>query len=127
MRSLFPQAEPIRDTHQFAPLLIAVGLAILLAQTAIPALPVATAIALIALGASLITLRRSTNRTAIAAHFFIYASIYLLLVGAIYDQAFRSSAKGLTLPQSIDLAISVCLIISVARICRLGAGPQQHC
>jgi hypothetical protein len=102
-------------------MLIAVGLSVLLAQIYWPVFPVVTAVALIALGATIVTIARldrtASTRSGIAIHLFVYASLYLLFIGAICDAAIRGSSGGLTLAQTIDLGLSAGVMAFVARLC----------
>jgi hypothetical protein len=104
-----------------APALIAAGLMVLLAQLYWPVLPVASAVSLIALGATIATIARlhrtASLRSGIAIHLFIYASLYLVFIGAICDAAIRGPDGGLTLVQTIDLGMSAGLMAWVVRAC----------
>jgi hypothetical protein len=101
-------------------MLIAFGLCMLLADAYRPVLPEVTGIALIALGATLAVVwrfRRSPALPAvIVAHLLVYLSLYLLLVGAILHAAFAKSTGGLSLLQSLDLAMSGGPIVGAVRI-----------
>ena len=104
-----------------APALIASGLVVLVAQLCWPALPVATSVSLIALGATIATIARLRGRASLcccaAIHFFVYASLYLLIIGAICNAAARGPSGGLTLSQTIDLGLSTGVMAFVARTC----------
>jgi hypothetical protein len=74
------------NTDNRGPLLIGVGLAIVLAAPLWPAIPLAAAIALIGLGATL-TLKQSRhhNELLLALNFAIYASITAVAIAAQMD------------------------------------------
>jgi hypothetical protein len=85
-------------------------------------LPIVTAMSLVALGATITTLARlqkkaSSPRALLAAHFFVYASLYLLFVGAICDASLRGPQRGLSPSQWIDLGLSAFVMSIVARMC----------
>lgn len=71
-------------TDNRGPLLIGSGLAIVLAAQLWPAIPLAAAIALIGLGATL-TLKRHHNELLLALNFAIYASLVALAITAQMD------------------------------------------
>jgi hypothetical protein len=107
---------------QAAPVLIALGVALLLGHAAQPVLPVLTAVALVSLGASITTITRLNGspslRLALAAHLFCYAAIYLLFVGAVLDGSLRGpQATSLTFAQSLDLSVSAGLMAALTRMC----------
>jgi hypothetical protein len=100
--------------------LIGVGLTIVLMQFIWATIPIATAVALVALGATITTVRISRNTYSpliVSVHLFVYASLYLLIVAAICDAAFRSSHGGLTLTQLVDLAASTGVMALATRRC----------
>jgi hypothetical protein len=103
-----------------APATIAAGLGVLVAQCWWPAVPVATGIALVALGAIIATIqrarRRSSFRGTLTLSLFVYASLYLLLAGAILDAAIRGPSGSLALHQCFDLGLSAIVMLFVARI-----------
>jgi hypothetical protein len=109
-------ASPL-SAHYTAPTLIAVGLGILLAHNVLPVLPVATALALIAFGASTATILRRACRATVAGQLLVYVSLYLLFVVAICDASGRVSENGLSLLQVADLGLSVGIMAFVARTC----------
>jgi hypothetical protein len=106
--------------HESGPGLIAVGLILLLANGYSQAIPAITGMSLIALGATLAIASRFRRSSAlpavIVAHMLVYLSLYLLLGGAILHAAFAKSATGLSLLQSLDLAMSVGPIVGAIRI-----------
>jgi hypothetical protein len=101
-------------------MLIGVGLAIVLAQLIWTTMPIATAVSLIALGATMTTMRigRITSSPwIVAVHLFVYACLYLFLVGATCDLASRGSYAGLALVQLVDLGASVGVMAYATQIC----------
>jgi hypothetical protein len=104
------------------PALIAVGLIVLLAEPYSSRAPIVTAMALIALGATLATAWRYRCSPAlpalIAAHLLVYSTLYVLLVGAVLHAAFAKSA-GLDFLQVFDLGLSVGLMVAAIRIALL--------
>lgn len=82
--------------------------------------PVVTAMALIALGASIATISRfqcaGRFRAAVGANLFIYTSLYLLFIGAICHAATSGSREGLDLLQSADLVISIAPMAIAVRL-----------
>lgn len=100
--------------------MIAVGLIFLVANSYSSAIPVTCGMALIALGATLVVVSRFRRSPAlpavIAAHLLVYISLYLLLVGAVLHAAFAKSTSGLSLVQSLDLAMSVGPMVRAIRI-----------
>lgn len=117
----FSTHSPTLLADRIAPALIASGLVVLLAQICWPVFPVASAVSLIALGATIATIARlhraASLRSGIAIHLFVYASLYLLFIGAICDAVIRSPSGGLTLAQTIDLGLSAGVMAFVARAC----------
>jgi hypothetical protein len=108
-------------SNRAAATLIAVGLAMLLAQACWTSMPMASAAALIALGATIETVER-TRRTSsapaiLATHLFVYAGLYSLIVGAIFDTSMRDTLGRLTLSQVVDLGLSAGLMALVVRLC----------
>jgi hypothetical protein len=104
LQSLKSWSDPGR-----APTLIFVGLAILLASAWWTVLPVVTAMALVALGATGAAMRRSqgsrSSFAVVAAHFFVYLNLYFLFAGAVCHAAIQ--ADGLTILIGLDLGLSV--------------------
>jgi hypothetical protein len=97
----------------------------------IPSLAV-TAVSLVALGATLATSARSrehaTTRVMLATHLCVYASLYLLFIGAICDAAFRGPQPGLTALQWTDFGLSAAIMAVVAQTCvaRIIRGRDAH-
>lgn len=93
------------------PVLIGAGLAILVTATWWSIAPVVTALGIISLGTTEITLSRFRNASqllqTVILHATIYAALYALFVGATLHAASRSSAHGLSAWTALDLAISV--------------------
>jgi hypothetical protein len=117
----FPGDTANTATTALGPSLIAAGLAALLIQVRWPDLPVATSLALIALGTTLETVggfRRAANGPGIiAVHLFVYASLYLFFIAAICDASMRQSHGGLSLIAIIDFGMSAGVMAVVARLC----------
>jgi hypothetical protein len=92
----------------------------LLAAAWCPAVPVVTAMALIALGATAVVIDRCRRAAAwrgvAALHLTVYTSLYLLFVGAMYHAAFTATQDGFTLLQRIDLAASAAIMVLVVRL-----------
>jgi hypothetical protein len=90
-----------------APALIAVGLILLAAATCSPAGPAVTGMALVALGATYATTNRAPNRYAlmpiVGLHLFVYASLYVLFVGAVCHGASLAHGDGYPFLLGIDL------------------------
>lgn len=107
-------------TSRGGPRWIAAGLVILLTGACWPAVPVVTAMALVALGATktVIARFRDSNalRSAIAAHLFAYASLYLLFLGAVCHAGMTGPEDGLTFLQGIDVGVSAGLMTVAARL-----------
>jgi hypothetical protein len=103
----------------WGPCLIATGLLMLLMDTGFPLLPVVTAMAVIALGATIAAIARLDGSPyaspALAAHLFVYASLYLLFVGAVCHAAMAGGRGGLSLLQAGDLLISAAVMMLVVR------------
>ena len=74
-------SKPIA-THNHGPLLIGTGLAIVLAAQFLPAIPLATAIALIGIGATLTLERNHHGELLLALNFVIYAALVALAITA---------------------------------------------
>lgn len=117
MRPSRPRSNSVLLSPVVAPLLIAIGLAILFVHIAWPALPIAAAFAVIALGASLTTVEQFRRPAVIVGHVAVYASLYLLLAGAVYDEAVRNSESGLSTTYLIDLGISAGVMAFVIQWC----------
>ncbi len=93
--------------------LIGAGLAILIAATWIPAVPVVTAFAILALGATEATLARFRSSPALVSivllHAATYAALYGLFIGATFHAAY-STGNSLDACQALDLIASAFLM-----------------
>jgi hypothetical protein len=104
-----------------APILIAVGLAMIVAAAWVPAMPVVTAMAILALGATDATLSRFRNTPAIVPillmHAATYVGLYGLFIGATLHAAATASPGGLGIAAALDLAAnSLPMAITLQRI-----------
>jgi hypothetical protein len=94
---------------------VVAGLGLLLVTMAAPSFPACTGMALVALGATAMTIERlghsPARGPALLAHAFVYIAIYLLFVGATLDAAARYE-RGLSAIARLDLSISVLLMTS---------------
>ena len=110
VRASFILLPTVSRSCQWAPTLIAVGLAVLLAAAWWPAVPVVTAMALVAFGATGATLARFRGRPALLpvllVHLAIYGALYALFVAATLHASTQGNAP-VGLPAAIDLAVSV--------------------
>lgn len=109
------------------PVLIGVGLAVLVVAMIFPGVPAVGAMAIVALGATGVTLERYRAAAGLVpmllAHLMVYSGLYAIFVGATLDLAAADGASGLTIAQALDLAISVLLMAATWRIaCRAMAG-----
>lgn len=100
------------------PRLIAIGLAVLIAAAWIPHLPVVTALAVLTLGATSVTLVRFRHSPALLPmlllHGATYAAMYALFVGATLDLAAKSLAAASSLITGIDVAASLLVMAAAA-------------
>jgi hypothetical protein len=109
------------------PLLIALGLTFLTAAMLWRGVPAVTAMALVAFGATSVTLARFRRTPAILpimlAHLAIYGGLYALFIGATLHAAARPGT-GLSGIAIVDLALSGCLFaIALERVwCELRTG-----
>lgn len=91
--------------------LIGIGLAIQIAATWWPAAPVVTAMSLVALGATALTIARVCRHWAaafvLALHLTIYVGLYLLFVGALCHAATAGPRPGWHSWQMLDLGLSI--------------------
>ena len=114
-------SPPFPVIDRAAPALMAIGLSALIAQLIWPVFLVATAVSLVALGATSATTVRQHHTAspgiALAVHLFVYICLYLLFIGAICDASARGPNGGLTLAQTIDLGLSAGVMAFVARTC----------
>jgi hypothetical protein len=101
------------------PLLIAVGLAGLLASASLPAVPVVTAMAILSLGATDATLARFRHSPALVPimllHAATYTALYGLFVGATLHAAATSAGQGVNAWAALDLAVSTLPMAFVIR------------
>ena len=109
------------DRSQSCTALIGAGLAILLAVTWWPNAPILTAVALIALGATQITLARFHGTpafvTVLVLHAATYVSLYALFVCATLHAATVSAASSMSGWTALDLAASALpMAIALKRI-----------
>jgi hypothetical protein len=105
------------------PALVGAGLAILIAANWWPFAPVITAMAIISLGATDITLARYRRSSAllpvVMLHGFTYACLYALCVGARLHSAMASATPSASLWAALDVAVSLLPIaIATQRIVR---------
>jgi hypothetical protein len=116
----YPVSAALERISTRGPAMIAVGLVLLVANSYSSAIPVTSGMGLIALGSTLAVVSRFRCSPAlpavIVAHLLVYISLYLLLIGAVLHAAFAKSTGGLSLLQSLDLAISVGPIVGAVRI-----------
>jgi hypothetical protein len=91
-------------------MLIGVGLAILFASVCVPIVPVVTAMAMVSLGATKVTLSRFHGSAAmlpvLALHAMTYGGLYALFIGAVLDAAASSPEGVCSAPVALDLAAS---------------------
>jgi predicted permease len=104
------QVRTVARSFVEPPQLILLGLGVVIAGLLWPSTPVAGAVALICLGATLATAERFRRHPArgllLAAQFVLYGGLYLLFVGATLDAAGRSGV-GLSTLAALDLAASL--------------------
>jgi hypothetical protein len=124
MAALLKSREAILRLGRTGPFWIAAGIALLLAASCWPGLPVLTSVAMVALGASLAVVARFGHagrfRPLIAVHAVVYANLYLVFVGAVCHAALTGPRHGLSWLQGVDLLVSVVLMVVAARLA-LGA------
>jgi hypothetical protein len=108
MASTRPHSQVNTSSSATGPCLIAVGLVVLIAAGWIPSLPVVTAMAVLALGATGATLVRfqgaSSLRPIMLLHAATYATLYVLFAGAVLH---APSSVGLSRWAQFDLAASI--------------------
>lgn len=114
--------RPSSQCHRADAVAIFIGLAILSVAMRTPGAPVVAAMALVALGATGITLSRfrgtSTMVPMMVLHLSIYSGLYALFVGAVLDAAARSG-RGVGAVAASDVATGAGLLaIAVLRACR---------
>jgi hypothetical protein len=102
------------------PTLIAAGLGVLMAAAWLPAMPVTTGAALVALGATGAVVRQFRTsahlRIALAAHLFVYVSLYLIFVGAVTHAALAGPRNGLSFLKGLDFGMSAGLMLLVVKL-----------
>ena len=110
------------------PLLIAVGLAGLLASAWLPAVPVVTAMAILALGATDAMLVRFRHSPAfvpiILLHSAAYAALYGLFVGATLHATATAAGQGVNAWEALDLAASTLLMALALQ--RIGSAIRRQ-
>jgi hypothetical protein len=119
---------PSASTEIFSTAWIGAGLALLFTSSWLPNVPVVTAMALIALGATEITLARlrdtSTCLPLIILHGTVYASLYALFVGArLAAAAGHSTGPSLGHVAAFDVVTSLIPAVLVTQ--RLAIGLRQ--
>ena len=110
VRSPSIRTVKILPAAERAPILIAIGLAMLLAAAWWPAIPVITAMSILGLGATDATLVRYRGTPALVPivllHAATYVGLYGLFIGATLHAAGTVSPAGLGLWSALDLAAS---------------------
>jgi hypothetical protein len=108
--------------------LIAGGTALLLVSVCRPQMPAVTAMALVALGATDVTLARFRWSPAVVPilvlHATTYGGLFALFVGAVLDAAARSSSSTLSFPLALDLAAST--LPAAVALRRIGTALRSH-
>ena len=98
---------------------MAAGLAVLIAAAWLPDLPVLSAMALVALGATAATIGQLANHRLAAqllvAHLCVYGGLYALFVGAVWHAVSFGPQPGWRLGEYLDLTGSLCIMILAAR------------
>lgn len=101
------------------PLLIALGLAVLLASVWLPALPLVTAMAILTLGATLATIARFAGSRAFVSVLMLHSATYAMLYGLFVAAALHASLDGTRAPLEtatrIDLVVSTLPILIAVR------------
>ena len=110
------------------PTLIAAGMSILLLAIWSPSLPAVTAMSLVALGATDVTLSRFRGTPAllpiILLHAITYGGLYATFLGATLHAATQSSGAGVGIPTLLDLVAST--IPAVAAVRRIAVGLRSE-
>jgi hypothetical protein len=121
------QTEPIREWMS-GPTLIAAGMSILLLAIWSPSLPAVTAMSLVALGATDVTLTRFRGTPAllpiILLHAITYGGLYAMFLGATLHAATTSSVTALDMRSLLDLAAST--IPAAAAVRRIAVGLRSE-
>jgi hypothetical protein len=117
VRSFFLPSLAVSRAADSAPTQMLIGMHVLLAGAWWPDAPVASAMALIALGATGATIERVRSMSAshyiTVVHLFVYLNLYLLFVGAVCHASVDGG--GIRLASGLDLAISVIPMALVVR------------
>lgn len=110
--------------------MIAFGLLIILVQACWPTVPVVSGMAMIALGATVVTIDRMTSAVArhitTVANLFTYLSLYLLFLGAVYHAAARGPRGRLNVLQWFDVGLSAALMTVVVCLCVAALIRAEH-
>jgi len=109
------------------PVLIGAGLLVLLAAIMWPVLPGVTAMAVVALGATGVTVARYRGRPAevplLILHLAVYGGLYAVFVGAAIHAAAQRPQDGLgALLSACDVAVS---LWPIGLACRLAGGVSR--
>jgi hypothetical protein len=117
MRRHLPKITVVESANGRGPALIAVGLATLVAAMIYPAVPAVTAMGLVALGATGVTLARFRTTSMLVPlvllNLVTYAGLYALFVGAVLH-ATAAQTGGIAPMQLIDLVVSLVPMVAVA-------------
>jgi hypothetical protein len=92
------------------PLLIAVGLAGLVASAWLPGVPVVTSMAVLTLGATDATLARFRQSPALVSVTLLHAAVYLALYGMFIGATLHAAASGL--PAALHARVALDLLTS---------------
>lgn len=114
------QSRLAEFSHSGPPLMIA-GLAVLILVAAIPPVPAVTALSILTLGATNVTIDRFRNSPAIVhallLHVATYASLYALFIGATLHMIAGSHGGSMGITEAADLAASIAVMaVSVRRV-----------
>lgn len=112
--------SPSLETHiPHGPAFIAVGLAVLLVSTWLPALPVVTAMALLTLGATDVTAQRFRGSPGyipvMLLHATTYSALYGLFIAATLHAAGRVPNTPVSFTVILDIAASMLPILTALR------------
>ena len=116
-----PTPSLVHDSRRqaFATALIGVGVLTLVVAAGWPHAPVVSAMAIIALGATEVTIARFRANAAfvpvVLLHGTIYASLYAVFVGATLASTNAYSGSGIGAWSKLDLAVSVLPMAILAR------------
>ena len=99
--------------------LIGVGLLTLIVSAFWPSAPVVTAMAIIALGATGVTLARFQGNAALLTivilHSLTYATLYAVFIGATLNSTHQHSASNFAIWNTLDLTLSVFPMVVLLR------------